>query len=141
LISSPLHTALIIPQTSGALWLDDNYPQLTGKGDVAARRKRKEGYETTVHAHDRLQETYICNLFSAPFNYDTDGNIKEMYEGYPESNAPLIFPQYIFIQDRTVKEVFNTTPLGIRKIVRPKLRWEYDVIQDVKILGLRSGGT
>jgi hypothetical protein len=39
--------------------------------------------------------------------------------------------------NRTVK-VFNTKPIGIRKIGRPKLRWEDDVIQDVKTLGVKN---
>jgi hypothetical protein len=42
--------------------------------------------------------------------------------------------------NRTVK-VFNTKPIGTRKIGRPKLRWEDDVIQDIKTLGVRTGGT
>jgi hypothetical protein len=32
--------------------------------------------------------------------------------------------------NRTVKKVFNTKPIGIRINGRPKLRWEDDVIQD-----------
>jgi hypothetical protein len=42
--------------------------------------------------------------------------------------------------NRTVK-VFNTKPIGIRKTGRHKLRWEDDVIQDIKTLGVRTGGT
>jgi hypothetical protein len=38
--------------------------------------------------------------------------------------------------NRRVKKVFNTNPIGIRKIGRPKLRWEDDVIQDIKTLGV-----
>jgi hypothetical protein len=38
----------------------------------------------------------------------------------------------------TVKKVFNTKPIGIRKIGRPKLRWEDDVIQDIKTLGVKN---
>jgi hypothetical protein len=34
--------------------------------------------------------------------------------------------------NRTVKKVFNSKPIGIRKIGRPKLRWEDDEIQDIK---------
>jgi hypothetical protein len=33
--------------------------------------------------------------------------------------------------NRTVKKAFNTKPIRIRKIGRPKLRWEDDVIQDI----------
>jgi hypothetical protein len=40
--------------------------------------------------------------------------------------------------NRAVKKVFNTKPIGIRKIGRPKLRWEDDVIQDTKILGVKN---
>jgi hypothetical protein len=39
---------------------------------------------------------------------------------------------------RTVKKVFNTKPVGIRKIRRPKLRWEDNVIQDIKTLGVKK---
>jgi hypothetical protein len=40
--------------------------------------------------------------------------------------------------NRTVKKVFNTKPIGIRKIGRPKLRWEDDVIQDIETLGVKN---
>jgi hypothetical protein len=36
--------------------------------------------------------------------------------------------------NRTVKKVLDTKPTGTRKIGRPKLRWEDDVIQDIKTL-------
>jgi hypothetical protein len=38
----------------------------------------------------------------------------------------------------TVKKVFNAKPLGIRKTRRPKLRWEDDVIQNIKTLGVKN---
>jgi hypothetical protein len=40
--------------------------------------------------------------------------------------------------NRTVQKVFNTKPIAIRKIRRPKLRWEDDVIQDIKTLGVKN---
>jgi hypothetical protein len=40
--------------------------------------------------------------------------------------------------NRTVKKVFNTKPTGIRKIGRPKLRWEDDVTQNVKTLAVKN---
>jgi hypothetical protein len=40
--------------------------------------------------------------------------------------------------NRTVKKVFNTKPIGIRKCGRPKLRWEDDVIEDIKTLGVKN---
>jgi hypothetical protein len=40
--------------------------------------------------------------------------------------------------NRTVKKVFNTKPVGIRKFGRIKLRWEDDVIQDIKTLGVKN---
>jgi hypothetical protein len=43
-----------------------------------------------------------------------------------------------FSNNTTVKKVFNTKPVGIRKIGRPKLRWEDEVIQDIKALGVRN---
>jgi hypothetical protein len=40
--------------------------------------------------------------------------------------------------NRTVKKVFNTKPIGIRKIGRRKLRWEDDVIQGIKTWGVKN---
>jgi hypothetical protein len=40
--------------------------------------------------------------------------------------------------NRTVKKVFDTRPEGTRKIGRPKLRWEYGVIQDIRALGVEN---
>jgi hypothetical protein len=34
--------------------------------------------------------------------------------------------------------VLDTKPVGTRKIGRPKLRWEDDVIQDIKTLGVKN---
>jgi hypothetical protein len=39
--------------------------------------------------------------------------------------------------NRTVKQVFNTKSVGIRKIGSSKMRWEDDVIQDIKTLGVK----
>jgi hypothetical protein len=40
--------------------------------------------------------------------------------------------------NRTVNKVYDTKPIGIRKIGRPKLRWEDDVIQDTKTSGVKN---
>jgi hypothetical protein len=40
--------------------------------------------------------------------------------------------------NRKVKKAFNTKPIEIRKTGRPKLRWEDDVIYDIKTLGLKN---
>jgi hypothetical protein len=40
--------------------------------------------------------------------------------------------------NRTVKKVLDTKPIGTRKTGRPKLRWEDDVIQDIKTLGVKN---
>jgi hypothetical protein len=40
--------------------------------------------------------------------------------------------------NRAVKKVFNTKPTGIRKIGKPKLRWEDDVIRDISTLGVKN---
>jgi hypothetical protein len=40
--------------------------------------------------------------------------------------------------NRTVKKVFSTKPIAIRRTGSPKLRWEDDVIQDIKTLGVRN---
>jgi hypothetical protein len=34
--------------------------------------------------------------------------------------------------NRTAKKAFNTKPIGIGKMGGPKLRWENDVIDDIK---------
>jgi hypothetical protein len=40
--------------------------------------------------------------------------------------------------NRTVKKVLDTKPIGTRKTGRPKLRWEDNVIQDIKTLGVKN---
>jgi hypothetical protein len=40
--------------------------------------------------------------------------------------------------NRTLKNVFNTKSIRIRKFGRPKLRWKDEVIQDVKTLGMKN---
>jgi hypothetical protein len=40
--------------------------------------------------------------------------------------------------NRIVKILFNIEAIGIRKTGRPKLRWEDDVIQDIKTLGVKN---
>jgi hypothetical protein len=71
----------------------------------------------------------------------------ELYESF---NEPFIvkyikinrlgWTGYVIRMDnkRTVKKVFNIKPVGIRKIVRSKLRWEDDVIQDIKTSGAKN---
>jgi len=41
---------------------------------------------------------------------------------------------------RAVKKVFNTKAIGIKKTGNSKLRWEDDVIQDMKTLEVTIGG-
>ena len=40
--------------------------------------------------------------------------------------------------DRTIKNIFNTKPNGVRSVGRPKLRWEDGVDQDIRILGVKN---
>jgi hypothetical protein len=40
--------------------------------------------------------------------------------------------------DRTYKKIFNTKPNGVRRVVRPKLRWEDGADQDMRILELEN---
>jgi hypothetical protein len=40
--------------------------------------------------------------------------------------------------NRTVKKVLDTKPIGTRKIGRLKMRWEDDVIEDIKTLGVNN---
>ena len=40
--------------------------------------------------------------------------------------------------NRTLKKVFNTKPDGVRRDERPKLRWEYGVDQDMRILEVKN---
>ena len=39
--------------------------------------------------------------------------------------------------DRTLKK-FNTKPDGVRRVGRPKLRWEVGVDQDMRILEVKN---
>jgi hypothetical protein len=39
---------------------------------------------------------------------------------------------------RTLKEIFNTKPDGVRRVGRPKLRWEDGVDQDMRILEVKN---
>jgi hypothetical protein len=52
----------------------------------------------------------------------------------------LGWAEHVILVDnnRTVKKVFNTRPIGISKIGRHKLRWEDDVIQDVKTVVVKN---
>jgi len=40
--------------------------------------------------------------------------------------------------DRTLKKIFNTKPVGVRSGGRPKLRWEDSVDEDIRILGVKN---
>jgi hypothetical protein len=39
---------------------------------------------------------------------------------------------------RTVKKIFNWTPLTTRTKGRPKQRWEYNIIQDIRHLKIQN---
>jgi hypothetical protein len=66
--------------------------------------------------------------------FNEDDNVK-----YIKINRLGWAGHVIYIDNnRTAKKVFNTKPIGIRKIGRPKLRWEDDVIQDIKTLGVKN---
>jgi len=41
--------------------------------------------------------------------------------------------------DRTIKKIFNAKPDGVRRVGKPKLRWEDGVDQDMRILEVRTG--
>jgi hypothetical protein len=40
--------------------------------------------------------------------------------------------------DRTLKRIFNTKPVGVRSVGRLKLRWEDGADQDIRILGVKN---
>jgi len=40
--------------------------------------------------------------------------------------------------DRILKKIFNTKPDGVRRVGRPKLRWEDGVDQDMRILEVKN---
>jgi hypothetical protein len=40
--------------------------------------------------------------------------------------------------DKTIKNIFSTKPDGVRSVGRPKLRWEVDVDQDIRILRVKN---
>jgi hypothetical protein len=71
----------------------------------------------------------------------------ELYEIFNESN----FVNHIIVKRmawaghwmcmnnyRTIKKIFNTKPDGVRRVGRPKLRWEDGVEQDMRILEVRN---
>jgi hypothetical protein len=41
-------------------------------------------------------------------------------------------------ENRMIKKVLNTKPDGVRKVGRPRLRWEECVWQDIRILGVKN---
>jgi hypothetical protein len=41
-------------------------------------------------------------------------------------------------ENRMIKKVFNSKPERIRKVGRPRLRWEECVWQEIRILGIRN---
>ena len=72
------------------------------------------------------------------------------YELYEKLNEPNIV-NYIKVKrlawaghlvrmnnDRTIKKIFNTKPDGVRRVRRPKLRWEDGVDQDMRILEVKN---
>ena len=40
--------------------------------------------------------------------------------------------------ERTIKKIFNAKPDGIRRVGRPKLRWEDGADQDMRILEVKN---
>jgi hypothetical protein len=40
--------------------------------------------------------------------------------------------------DRSLKKIFNTKPDGVRRVGRPKLRWEAGADQDMRILEVKN---
>jgi len=40
--------------------------------------------------------------------------------------------------DRTIKKIYNAKPDGVRRVGRPKLRWEYGVDQDMRLLEVKN---
>jgi len=40
--------------------------------------------------------------------------------------------------DRILKKIFDTKPDGVRRVGRPKLRWENGVDQDMRILEVKN---
>ena len=40
--------------------------------------------------------------------------------------------------DKTLNKIFNTKPDGVRRVRRSKLRWEDDVDQNMRILGVKN---
>ena len=74
------------------------------------------------------------------------------YELYEKLNEPNIV-NYSYIKlkrlawaghlmrmnnDRTIKKIFNVKPDGVRRVGRPKLRWEDGVDQDMRLLEVKN---
>jgi len=67
----------------------------------------------------------------------------ELYEAFNEPNIVnyikvirLAWAGHLMCMnnDRILKKIFNTKPDGVRRVGRPKLRWEDGVEQDMRIL-------
>jgi hypothetical protein len=101
-----------------------------------------------THSGDGIHKEKQCTLL--PW-----GKKKKRHERYSETALSeahysggylyikinrLGWAEHVILVDnnRAVKKVFNTKPVGIRKTGRPKLRWEDDVIQDIKTLGVKN---
>jgi hypothetical protein len=71
------------------------------------------------------------------------------YELYEKLNEPNII-NYIKVKrlawaghlmrmnDKTIQKIFNAKPDGVRRVGRPKLRWEDGVDQDMRLLEVKN---
>jgi hypothetical protein len=108
---------------------------------------------TLLKTGDRLLSVFERRIFRCIFGTMQENGVwrkQYSHELYELINEPDIV-KYIKVnilgwaghvihidKNRTVKKVFNTKTIGRRKIARPKLRWEDDVIQDVKTLRVKN---
>jgi hypothetical protein len=97
---------------------------------------------------DKFRKVLRC-IFGAKQENETWRKIYsyELYETFNESNIV----NYIKVKrlawaghlmhmnnDRTLKKIFNTKLDGVRRVGRPKLRWEDGVDQDMRILEVKN---
>jgi hypothetical protein len=71
----------------------------------------------------------------------------ELYEIFNDSNIVnyikvkrLSWAEHLMrmSNERTLKKIFNTKPVGSRSDERPNLRWEDGAVQDMRILGVKN---
>jgi hypothetical protein len=84
-----------------------------------------------VRTSETLDDNYFTRQYIPEDNSEHHTRRRENLKSHTVKSDSQ---HYTLDNNRTVKKAFNTKPIGIRKIGRPKLTWEDDVIKDIKTL-------